>query len=190
MQTKTCSTCKQTLSIENFHKGSRYKDGHRGQCKACTYKKTREYVQTDEGRKMARSATKKWRESNLDKAKESARKSYYERGGQQYHKQKRLTPEGQAIEKKASSKYRKAGKHRPHEIAYAQRNPEKKKAKNVVNNATKKGIIPRISTRTCAWCGEQAHQYHHESYDAERWLDVIPLCRKCHAKTYHHKNHV
>lgn len=35
METKTCSACKQTLSLEAFSVASNYADGYRGQCRKC-----------------------------------------------------------------------------------------------------------------------------------------------------------
>ena len=36
---KTCSTCKETKDYTEFYKGSRYADGHFGQCKFCINEK-------------------------------------------------------------------------------------------------------------------------------------------------------
>ena len=38
METKKCSTCKQTLALNDFSKDSRYKQGVKGQCKSCLMK--------------------------------------------------------------------------------------------------------------------------------------------------------
>ena len=40
---KKCSSCGKILPIDCFHKGKRYKDGYRGQCKQCRYSKQIEY---------------------------------------------------------------------------------------------------------------------------------------------------
>lgn len=34
----------------------------------------------------------------------------------------------------------------------------------------------------CAICGKQPIEKHHENYDL--WYSFIPLCKKCHCKTY------
>lgn len=39
---KTCSTCKETKDYTEFYKGSRYADGHFGQCKFCVNEKRKE----------------------------------------------------------------------------------------------------------------------------------------------------
>jgi len=35
METKVCSSCKRELTLDKFHKDSRYSKGVRGQCRAC-----------------------------------------------------------------------------------------------------------------------------------------------------------
>ena len=39
---KTCNTCKETKDYTEFYKGSRYADGHFGQCKFCINEKRKE----------------------------------------------------------------------------------------------------------------------------------------------------
>lgn len=56
----------------------------------------------------------------------------------------------------------------------------KRAAQTAVNAAVAVGLIPRITTRKCQTCGAPAKHYHHENYDREKWLEVIPLCRRCH----------
>ena len=59
---------------------------------------------------------------------------------------------------------------------------------SVVNGEVKKGGMPAISSLKCDVCGGDAHYYHHHNgYHENDILSVIPLCRKCHAKTreYH-----
>lgn len=44
--------------------------------------------------------------------------------------------------------------------------------------------LPQVSTQTCAECGATAADYHHYlGYEPEHWLDVTPLCRKCHRRS-------
>lgn len=43
--------------------------------------------------------------------------------------------------------------------------------------------LPNLSTQVCDECGAPAEDYHHYlGYDSEHWLDVKPLCRKCHRR--------
>ena len=63
---------------------------------------------------------------------------------------------------------------------YRASHPEKAKAKNALNWAVRSGKIVRPDS--CQICGSGVGvQGHHESYAEEDWLNVIWLCRKCHA---------
>lgn len=65
------------------------------------------------------------------------------------------------------------------------KNPEKQKARNAVNGAIRSGLLFRPNH--CEMCGiECTPQGHHDSYDKDRWLIVVWLCRKCHC--YIHLN--
>ncbi len=55
----------------------------------------------------------------------------------------------------------------------------KRQAGSAVAYAILVNQLPRPSTFTCK-CGEAAQIYHHPNYTKEYWLDVVPLCRKCH----------
>jgi hypothetical protein len=55
------------------------------------------------------------------------------------------------------------------------------KAQKQVYYAIRRGQIPKAKTLICVKCGQQAKEYHHyKGYLKENWLDVIPLCKKCH----------
>lgn len=61
------------------------------------------------------------------------------------------------------------------------RHPERRKAQNAVSNAIATGKLPRANTLLCHYCPKPAQQYHHwHGYEKEHWLDVIPICVKCH----------
>ena len=67
---------------------------------------------------------------------------------------------------------------------YRDNNPNKEQARKAVSHAVRCGILPRVSTCACSDCGGQAETYHHPSYQPDHWLDVIPVCRKCHRKIH------
>jgi len=65
--------------------------------------------------------------------------------------------------------------------AFLDRNKQRLRAKKVVSDATRKGLLPKVSTIKCKKCSEYAQEYHHyNGYEPQHYLDVIPLCRKCH----------
>lgn len=66
---------------------------------------------------------------------------------------------------------------RKHAISF----PERIKAQYTVNNAIKVGRLPHADTLQCYYCPAKAQLYHHHlGYEKEHWLDVVPVCRKCH----------
>ena len=62
--------------------------------------------------------------------------------------------------------------------------PLRHKARQVVNDAIRSGRLirpDRCSNPECdIKCKPEAH--HHNGYDEEHWLDVIFLCKDCHAE--------
>lgn len=60
-------------------------------------------------------------------------------------------------------------------------NRQKVLAHKAVARAVASGRLPAVSGLVCAECPAEATAYHHQSYDAARRLDVIPLCPQCHA---------
>ena len=66
---------------------------------------------------------------------------------------------------------------------YKATHPERIKAKSAVAHAVRAGKLPRVNTLLCHYCPAQAkHRHHHKGYAPEHWLDVIPVCKKCHNK--------
>lgn len=58
---------------------------------------------------------------------------------------------------------------------------QRKLARTRLAEAIRYGKFPRANTQKCSVCGEQAEDYHHANgYNAERWDDVVPVCRVCH----------
>ncbi len=56
----------------------------------------------------------------------------------------------------------------------------KRLAHRAIQSAIEAGHMKSASSLKCADCGDDARDYHHESYEEEKWLDVEPLCRSCH----------
>ncbi len=66
---------------------------------------------------------------------------------------------------------------------FCMRHPKRIQAKNAVTHAVETGKIPHIKTRRCYFCYEKAQEYHHyKGYERRFWLDVIPVCIKCHIR--------
>jgi hypothetical protein len=97
-------------------------------------------------------------------------------------KQKRYN---QSKKGKAKAKrYRQSEKGKVAHKRYWFSHPEelkRHKARQFITNAVSAGRLPRPDSIQCS-CGEQAVQYHHyKGYEPDHWLDVVPVCRKCHA---------
>ena len=60
-------------------------------------------------------------------------------------------------------------------------NPEKVKARALVNQKVRFNRIPKASDLICNSCGNKAKQYHHHmGYDWKNRYNVIPVCVPCH----------
>lgn len=89
--------------------------------------------------------------------------------------------------KAAIKRYSKTEISKTRQKRYCLRYPERRKAKNAVYWAIRKGTLPNPKTLRCNYGNHQAEQYHHWSYLPEHWLDVIPACQKCHKKLHRRK---
>lgn len=67
---------------------------------------------------------------------------------------------------------------------YAKRRPDQKKAKDAVATAVRRGDMLPVTDRLCTVCSNSAQEYHHPSYDKDKWLIVIPLCKSCHRRIH------
>lgn len=177
--TKRCSKCKQIKPIEEFCKNKRYRDGYYCWCNICENLWHKKYRQSDKGKAVCRRyrQTAKYKTghklySHTDKAK-AARKRYRKsKEGKTARKRYRNSKKGKIVHSRA---------HRKYDF----RNPEKIKAKRAVYYAVKIGKLPKVKTLQCYLCFESAQQYHHYlGYEPKHYLDVLPVCRKCHRKIH------
>lgn len=73
---------------------------------------------------------------------------------------------------------RKVSRQRLHQLRF----PERAAARQLVNEAVQRGKIPAARQLACVRCGQPAAEYHHwRGYGFEDWLNVVPVCRPCHA---------
>lgn len=166
---KTCSKCRETKPLSEYHKDKRNADGLYGHCKSCHYAMTQTYAHTEKGKESIR---------------QSAKANYEERGGREKSRIRNAKPS--SIEKRAEYRQTEAGKEAQgrKDAKRRQEQIQKLRAKDAVNNAIKRGALPLVNTLKCARCDNQAEEFHHESYAMEDFLRVTPLCKSCHAKTY------
>lgn len=100
-----------------------------------------------------------------------------------YQQHYRQTEKGKVAYSKGNKKYRQTEKFKAKEKRYRVRYPGKVKAVKAINNAIKGGKLPRPDTLLCHYCPKPAQEYHHwHGYELEHYLDVVPVCIKCHNK--------
>jgi len=180
---KRCSHCKQTKPISEFRKNRTRKDKHQDICKLCQLKYQRDYRQTKKGKACAN----RYRQSEKGKDYQKTYQALYSKS-EKYKAYKKRYSQTEKF-KIAQKRYRQSekGKDCYHKKAkqYAIRHQERRKAKSAVNNAIKCGKLPRPDTLHCSYCPNQAKLYHHhKGYEPKHWLDVIPVCIKCHTKIH------
>ena len=83
--------------------------------------------------------------------------------------------------KTAQKRYKQSKKGKAADKRFRTRHPEQSKARNAVMIAIRVGKLPRPNTQLCHYCPKPAQQYHHhKGYEPEYWIDVVPVCIKCH----------
>lgn len=64
---------------------------------------------------------------------------------------------------------------------YIKLHPDRMKARRAISIAIHSGKLTSARTLKCFHCGARAKEYHHHrGYAVEHWLDVLPLCKRCH----------
>lgn len=173
MKTKVCSKCNSRKSIDQFYKDSRTADGFYNHCKTCH----KAYNTANSKTLKAKAARKQYRQSEAGKT--SDRRYSRSEKGKATAKRFRESDKGKTYHRAFWDRADVKQKNR--ELSAAKAHTPEQKARIAVNNAVKKSILPKVSTRTCVDCGRTARHYHHVSgYDEANHLNVIPLCVKCH----------
>jgi len=192
---KTCTKCDEEKDLDEFYKNKLSKGGYNTKCKVCSLAYRREYVKTSRGKAnvekhhaaaRAATGTEPERLERIALLAEGLKKcttcrevksvyNYYHDGNDLYvncrecHKayisQRMAKPENRA-------------KRRVYENT-----PERKlksAARHAVRGAVKTGRLKKLPCEHCLNKGDREVQGHHESYETDRWLDVIWLCIPCH----------
>lgn len=157
---KQCRKCKITKPADQFYKRAAHKDGLRSYCKQCEIEDVGKYQKTPDGKETQR------RYAKSEKGKVRMRKFDRSEKGREKH-----------------SRYNRSEKGRTYSRTARQRNIEKARARDAVNNAVKQGKMLPPKSFICSHyrCNKQADEYHHYlGYDPENWLKVKPICIPCH----------
>ena len=153
IQTKLCNDCNTIKPISDFNIRKASLDGHSHHCRSCHNRYNRKYNNSERGKRKnaERYRNYVWPDSYIQ-----WRKEYYgsDHGKNIRNKNSRIT---------------------------RQKYPHKARARSAVNHAIRDGKLPPASRYHCRMCWTQAEEYHHHrGYELEHWLDVIPVCVKCH----------
>jgi hypothetical protein len=156
-QTKTCTTCSETKPLDAFRLNAMGKLGRYSKCRSC------EAVvrKANEGSESRKAAYKKYRNTDA----------------------------GRTAQKAAAERYRQSDKGRETDRSYYRSRHWYMLCKASVNNAVQAGALLPASSTPCvvgADC-EGPHQWHHDSYLKEDWLNVRCLCAK-HHREWHRNN--
>lgn len=172
---KHCPKCgnEYPATIEYFHRSVKSSDGLRSCCKQCRKSESRLYY--DKNKERLDTRNEQWRKNNPDKMREYQRR-YVSKNPERVDQSKQ-----QYYKNNADRLYEKIKRRRKSE-------PDKYNARKAVQIAVASGKIQPISECFCSQCGKQAQHYHHWSYNVDHWLDVTPLCAKCHMKTHKSEN--
>ena len=151
MKTKVCSKCLIEKPVSEFTPYAIRKYGFRPQCKQCRTIKQKAFYKIHRKQCLKQKV-----------------EYYNSERGQKIINEYRQSQKGREGQRSSS----KAGR---------KKNPQRIAAEHAVERAVKSGKLPRASTQKCIICGKQAMDYHHnKGYAKKHWLDVIPVCRRCH----------
>lgn len=180
IKTKTCRICKQTKSLSEFYKNKHCKDGYFNNCKTCYLKSIKEYSQTEKGKAVNRKACLRYKKTEKSKVRDKRYRQSHK--GKEAQRRYDRSEKGKVAKKRyQQSKKGKIARNNAKKL-YNIRHSERVKAKDAVNDAIKADKLPQANSLQCNYCPEQAKQYHHhKGYKKEHWLDVVPVCIKCHS---------
>lgn len=100
-----------------------------------------------------------------------------------YHKKYQQSQRGRQINQANSKRYGRSKKGRATQNRRREKDIDKCAARSAVSNAIKLKQLPKASGLNCHYCHNIANQWHHHlGYAPEHWLDVVPICVKCHSK--------
>jgi len=152
---KQCFKCGRIKRLSSFYTHQEMADGHLGKCKDCARRDARDH-----------------RTANLEKVRA-------------YDRQRATLPQRVALRAKIAKRWKTDPKLRQRialqKAAWGRRNQERRAAHVLLGNALRSGRVMKPSK--CATCGAKGQVHgHHEDYAAP--LNVVWLCRKCHARLH------
>lgn len=194
---KSCRSCGIEKEVEQFYRRPSNSDGLYSYCKECTLKKSKQ--KTPEQKAKQKEQNLEYKEKNREKVRRSAREYYWKNRQSCLEKRvdyreknkaeisfkealKRLSDDDR-FEKNRQKHltWSKANREKLNEYQreWYQKNKEKRRAHVILNRSVKSGTIMRPDK--CSECGKSCKpDGHHVDYNQP--LDVIWICRACHAR--------
>ena len=193
---KQCKQCGETKPIDEFAKsGVRHGvQQYRSKCKLC--------MMTDDNRErieLRNQGVKRCSQCSQvmplhdfydDPRKNDGKRSECKKCACEVTYAYRKTERGRIVQATAKVKYRNKPESKTIHAKYmrdarmARRWIDHERARKHVWDAVRRNGFPRPTEHVCADCGAPAQEYHHESYEREHWLDVVPLCTRCHKRRH------
>lgn len=198
-ETKVCKICQQNKPVSEFFKSGKLKgvQYYKSSCRQCSW---------SEGERKRRQlfaqglieCTICERAQPLDNFYDDSRRMLGKRSECKGCVSKnvleyRRTEQGKQVYQEIKRRYRSSSRGKRTQREYAQAGRQERRwypqerARQAVHDAIRRNGFPKPTRYLCTDCGVQAEEYHHESYEREHWLDVIPLCVGCHKKRHQPK---
>lgn len=194
---KQCTKCKEWKPLDAYQKNPSQKSGLQPRCRICRAEDSRRYISVPEN-KEKRDRYEQERKGDphhievkrkyeqTEKRKRYV-KEYTHKAEVKQRKRLRLRElkEQGRLDKYIDRYKEKTGEaNRVYHRKFRQLHKDKKSAHEAVRRAIKRGVLLKANTLKCSSCPNQAQEYHHHNgYDKAHWLDVVPICKKCHGLT-------
>ena len=167
---KRCRVCKVEKELGEFNKDKSRKDGLQNKCKICQKQYKKQYYQRN--KETMNQYQKQYFQRNKEAIKEY-QKEYVQRNKEEikaYRKQY-----VQRNKEEIKQYYKEYNKD------YYRRNPEKQKARGILNSAVRRGKVHK--PLYCSSCeGDKHLEAHHTDYSKP--LEVLWLCKSCHVELH------
>lgn len=152
---------------------------YRNKCKTCVTEQQRQYRKTEAGK----ARTDKWNHSV--RGKEAGHR--FDISEKRRANRLRFRTEHPDLYREQNHRHNTSGRVKQYndKRRATERYQIMEAASVAVDMEILRGKMPAPKNLTCLDCGKQAREYHHHNgYDDAHKLDVIPLCRSCHARRH------
>jgi 5-methylcytosine-specific restriction endonuclease McrA len=197
-QYKTCNRCKANKPLDEFHKSSSAKDGHRNQCKSCTALADATRYQKDAKKHRQRALSYYY--EHKEQSAETASKRYFANRDETSKKRAQLRKDNIWKYKKQerASYLRNKEQKRKYSSDYSKQNPEKSLERNSRRRARLKNAITfkvdsselkQMKNRGCLFCGSKKeinidHIIPLSRGGSHSIGNLMPLCDHCNSTKY------